>query len=85
MKTCLICKTDITETIQQFGQPNQPICQTCWLTGDDWIYGDEIIVDGLLHGLSFFEACATALEKSNKIIAEGIKQYEYDYANNNRT
>jgi len=56
---CLLCKTDITEPIKQFGSVRNPLCQSCYLNGNTWVYGEEVIVDELLRG--------TDLETAQKV------------------
>ena len=74
MVSCLICKTDIPQPIQQFGKPNVLMCQSCWLNGDNWVYGEEVIVDSLARGLSLDEACQIELDERNKEFEKGMQE-----------
>jgi len=59
---CLICKTDISEIRQQFGDVNKPLCQSCFLAGNDWIYEDSAIVSSLENGSTLDEAMNLVLK-----------------------
>ena len=74
MTTCLICKCDISQPLQQFGKPNVPMCQSCWLNGDNWVYGEEVLVDSLVRGLSLDEACQAELDERNKEFEKGMQE-----------
>jgi len=47
---------------QQFGDVNKPICQSCFLTGYDWVYEDSVIVSALENGSTLDEAMNLALK-----------------------
>ena len=53
---CLICGKDITETVKQFGDTKNPMCQSCYLADNSWVYDEPVIVDGLSRGLNLHEA-----------------------------
>ena len=53
---CLICGKDITETVKQFGNTKNPMCQSCYLDGNSWVYDEPVIVEGLSRGLDLHEA-----------------------------
>ena len=53
---CLICGNDITETVKQFCDTKNPMCQSCYLAGNSWVYDEPVIVDGLSRGLNLHEA-----------------------------
>ena len=54
---CLICKTDISDPAQQFGDVKHPICQSDYLAGFGWVYENGDIVKWLESGISLQEAC----------------------------
>ena len=70
---CLICKVDISQPLQQFGDTKIPMCQSCYLDGNDWIYEIPIITDALQHGSSIEEAYEIELGERNKEFTATIK------------
>jgi len=59
---CLICKSDISDPAQQFGDVKHPICQSDYLAGFGWVYENEDIVKWLESGISLQEACELAVK-----------------------
>ena len=54
---CLICKIDISDPAQQFGDVKHPICQSDYLAGFGWVYENKEIVAYLEREFSLQEAC----------------------------
>jgi hypothetical protein len=63
---CPICKADITESVKQFGDIHLPICQSCYLSGNDWVYDDPEILKLLASDVSLEDAMAIENERENK-------------------
>lgn len=55
---CPICKTDISNPENQFGDIKHPICQSCFLADHEWVQSDPEILDYLSNGYSFQDAMA---------------------------
>ena len=60
---CLICKTDISQEIQQFGKPDAPICCSCFLNDKLWVYSEPVLVDELKRGATLEQGIKTAIKK----------------------
>lgn len=33
MKKCAVCEADIGSDLEEFGDPREPVCASCWLSG----------------------------------------------------
>ena len=63
MKICPVCKNDITDLEKQYGDIRYPICQSCFLSGDDWVYDDPDILENLERGLSLKDAMGLCVKE----------------------
>jgi hypothetical protein len=62
---CLICKTDISPSIKQFGDIHHPICQACYLADNEWVTDNPDLMALLEDGMSLGEAMLTENKKRN--------------------
>jgi hypothetical protein len=60
---CLTCDNEIYRPIDEFGATNHPLCQSCWLAGNAWVYNDSKLVDELAHGETLDNAMKNAAAK----------------------
>ena len=68
MTKCLICPNDISDQIQQFGDPRAPLCQSCYLADNSWVQEYPRVVDELQHGIEFEIAVEAArLEETSDL------------------
>ena len=65
MKTCSICKADISNPLDQYGG-RIPVCRSCYLSGDEWAVEDKDIPALLLSGYSLDDAMVIENAKANK-------------------
>jgi hypothetical protein len=63
---CPICKKDISLPSQQYGNAKIPICESCFLGGDDWVVEDKEILSLLASGYSLNDAMIIENDKENK-------------------
>ena len=63
MTTCLICKDDISQDIQQFGKAAAPICCSCFLDGGSWIYDEPEVIKELQRGATLDYAIKVAIKE----------------------
>jgi hypothetical protein len=69
---CPICKTDITDPVKQFGRI--PICQSCRLSGEEWIEDDPKILQYLSDGMSLADAMAQANSEHCRTMDEELAE-----------
>lgn len=72
---CLICKADIINPVQQFGDVKRPLCQSHYLAGYGWVYENKEIIAYLERGFSLSEACEFVVRKEQTELekfAEGL-------------
>lgn len=75
---CLICHTDISAPVDQFGDTRCPICCSCWLAGLDEVQGDADLVFELQHGATLKEAEAAVNAKHCAELSNVIAELESD-------
>ena len=73
---CPICKTDITVPVKQFGRI--PICQSCWLAGEEWIEDDPQILGLLESGMSLDDAMAQVTKEHCRTMEEAFAEFLKD-------
>jgi len=76
---CPICETEINEPLQQFGKPRLPICQSCFLNGEEWIYNDPYIVAELQRGTSIKEALTIARQEGISDLEAFAREFFKDF------
>jgi len=64
---CPTCSEDITEPIKQFGNPREPICQSCFLAGVEYDLTEANYISYLMsQGMTFDEAKAEDIKLQRK-------------------
>ena len=63
---CPICKTDISDLSKQYGNMKIPICQLCFLQGEDWITENPEILELLAAGETLENAMIIENSHENK-------------------
>ncbi len=73
MTACLICRSDISAPLSQFGSIKNPMCSSCYLGEMSWVYEDPEMMELLMTGVEYSEAMKIVLEKH----AEDLKKESY--------
>lgn len=42
MKKCAVCEVEIMSSLEEFGDPREPVCASCWLSGKSPEFEEEI-------------------------------------------
>ncbi len=61
--TCLLCHKEIPNEIDQFGDLHNPMCSSCWLDGNGWVYEDAELTQMLMSGVELDDAVRAINEK----------------------
>ena len=71
MKKCMVCEKELVSSLDEFGEPGEEVCQSCWL--NDRSSGNDEIQE-YLNGIEYLRECIAEQEddiaESNRLISD---------------
>ena len=78
MKQCAVCEVEIRSSLEEFGDPREPVCAHCYLSDEQPGNKEEEEIDELENEIKFLRECIKECQSDIEFNERQILDYEID-------